>query len=206
MKKHLLLFIILLLCISTVEAQNYGTPKKVNTQFGVKAGVNLSNINNGSNIDLSSSMKIGFNVGAVVNLHFGYLNDASDVGTGLFGLQAELLYSSQGFKCDDTNISLNYITLPIMAKFYVSKGFNIEAGPYFSYLISTSPETAVVGSTQVGISDLNGGMDAGVGVGLGYELRSGLNFGARYNLGLSDVANNLLWKNNGIAISIGYLF
>jgi hypothetical protein len=181
-------------------------PKKFIFQFGLKAGANISSISNGTEIDFSPGMKTDFHFGAVANFHFGARNEGSPVGTGYFGLQPELLYSRQGFVVDGETVGLDYLTVPIMAKYYVTKSLSIEAGPYFSYLFGASPNTAVIEGTQIAISDLKGGMDAGLGVGAGYELKNGLNFGARYYLGLSDVANNLAWKNNVIAVSIGWLF
>ena len=52
--------------------------------------------------------------------------------------------------------------------------------------------------------------DFGVNFGLGYKLDNGLNFGARYNLGLTDI-NNLdnpssKYKNGVFQISVGYFF
>lgn len=192
---------------TTLSYGQVGKPKTLKTSFGVKAGLNLSTIsNNQSNISFSPTMNAGFHAGAVANLHFGHRNQGSPVGTGIFGLQPELLYSMQGFVAEGNRINFNYISLPIMAKFYVTKGFNIEVGPYFSYLISSAPNSTVINGTQIEMSSLKGGFDVGVGVGLGYETAFGFTVGARYNLGLVDMANNLKWKNNVVAISVGWLF
>lgn len=210
MKRNRLIILTLLLSVMTIFSYGQGKavkPKVLKTSFGLKAGVNLSNISTGqSNLDFSASMNTGFHVGVVANLHFGYRNEGSPVGTGLFGLQPELLYSMQGFSVDDERINFSYLTLPIMAKLYIAKGFNIEAGPYFSYLISASPGSTVIDGAQIDISGLEGGLDIGAGLGLGYETKSGLTIGARYNIGFSEMAKNLQWKNNVIAISVGWLF
>ncbi len=57
------------------------------------------------------------------------------------------------------------------------------------------------------------GTDFGVNLGLGYKMENGLNFGARYNLGLSDnldvddfEAEGAEYKNSVIQISVGYFF
>lgn len=112
----------------------------------------------------------------------------------------------QGFAVGDDKVNFSYLTLPVMAKFYISKGFNLEAGPYFGYLLSTSPNTTVIDGAQINIENLNGGLDVGVGIGLGFETQFGIFVGARYNIGLSDMAKNLQWKNNVATISIGWLF
>lgn len=206
-------FLMLTICLSALTmslfAQGAGGPKpKIMTfKFGLKAGANLANINNGVNsLDFSPDMKVDFHVGAVANLHFGHRNEGSPVGTGLFGVQPELLYSRQGFAYDGESYNMDYITLPIMLKVYVMEGLNIEVGPYFSYLLGVSPNSTVIDGAQIKLSDLKGGMDAGIGMGLGFETKIGLTVGARYSLGLSDVADNLAWKNNVISASVGWLF
>lgn len=183
------------------------------TSFGLKAGANLATINNGQEtINFSPSMKTDFQIGAVANLHFGKhckngSTEGSPVGTGWFALQPELLYSRQGFKVNSETVNFDYISLPIMAKLYVAKGYNFEVGPYFSYMLSASPTSTVIDGARIAISDLKGGKDAGIAVGIGYESKSGgLTVGARYNYGMSDLTNNLKWKNNVIAISVGWLF
>ena len=211
-KKRSLIFTICLSVLSmAINAQGPGPvappPKNFALKFGLKAGVNLANISNGeTNINFTPGMKADFHLGAVANLHLGYKNEGSPVGTGMFGLQPELLYSRQGFVVDKEAYSLNYLTLPVMIKCYVADGINIEAGPYISYLFGVSPNTTVIDNAQIKLSDIKGGLDAGVSIGVGYEMKMGLTAGARYMLGLSDMANNLAWKNNVITVSVGWLF
>lgn len=210
MKKNrfiILTVLFALFCISSYGQGKAMKPKKLKTSFGVKAGVNLSTINNSQqSLDFSSGMKADFHVGALVNLHFGYRNEGSPVGTGWFGIQPELLYSRQGFTLDGESVNFDYLTIPVMAKVYFTKALNIEVGPYFSYLLSVSPNSMVIDGAQIATSDLKGGMDAGLAVGVGYETKFGLTVGARYNIGMSEMAKNLQWKNNVIAISVGWLF
>ncbi len=208
-------FISALLLLLYVAAYSQGNPSlgpspnppKLETSFGVKAGLNLSNISNGqSEINLSPGIKADFHAGIFVNFHFGYRNEGSPVGTGYFGLQPEILYSRQGFVADNTTINFDYITVPIMAKIYVAKSFNLEVGPFISYLIAVSPNSAVIGDSQITLSDLKGGMDVGAAIGAGYEFVKGPTIGARFNYGMSDMAGNLAWKNYVIAVSLGWKF
>ena len=210
-KKRILIFTI---CLSVLTLSLYAQGKRTEVEsksftlkFGLKAGVNLASISNGAaEINFSPGMKVDFHAGVVANLHFGYRNEGSPAGTGIFALQPELLYSRQGFSFDGNAYNFDYLTLPIMLKFYVTKDVNIEAGPFFSYLLGASPDTSVIDGAQIVLSDLKGGLDAGFGVGAGFEMKSGLTFGARYLLGLSNMADNLAWKNNVIALSVGWLF
>jgi len=187
------------------------TPK-VFTSLGIKGGMNLSTIiNNTTDIYFSSQMKIGYHAGILLNLRFG-----SQQGTfnkkGVFGLQPEILYSNQGFVVNGNAINFNYITIPLMLKLNLGKtdskgNFNFEFGPCFSYLITVAPNWAVIGDEyDIKLSDLTKGKDIGISAGIGYETGFGLVVGARYNQGLSDMANNLQWKNSVIALSLGWKF
>ena len=54
------------------------------------------------------------------------------------------------------------------------------------------------------------GLDVGANVGLGYKLEGGLNFGARYSLGLTDANDGYedggTYKNNVFQVFVGYFF
>src|SRR5690554_2937826 len=86
-------------------------------KFGPKAGVNFANISGQDNAE----MKTGFHVGAVAEIKF---NEK-------FSIQPEVLYSAQGAKYEyfvgnnklaDATQSLDYINIPIMAKYYIVDG------------------------------------------------------------------------------------
>ena len=188
------------------------TTSRVFASFGIKGGLNLSTIsNNTTGIHFSPQIKPGFHGGILFNLRFGS-QTGSRVNRGIFGLQPELLFSNQGFMVDGNAIHFNYITVPLMIKLNFGRSefsgnFNLEFGPSFSYLVAVSPNSTVIGNEyDIRLSDLTNGRDIGVSVGMGYETRFGLIIGARYTHGLSDMANNLLWRNSVIAISLGWKF
>ena len=175
-------------------------------KYGVKAGVNLSNMSNDMTFDPGFSMGTGFQVGALVNLHWGQRTESSLPGTGLWGLQPEILFSNQVIKSDGGDVKLNYIKVPVMLKVYPLSRLSVEAGPEFSYLISTSPESLNVDEATVKVGDCKG-FNFGAGIGAAYEFNFGLMVGARYSMGFSDLGKNLKWKNNSnIQISAGWLF
>lgn len=175
-------------------------------KYGVKAGVNLSNMSNDMTFDPAFSMGIGFQIGALVNFHWGQRTASSLPGTGLWGLQPELLFSNQVIKSDGGDIKLNYLKVPVMFKVYPLSALNIEVGPEFSYLISSSPESMKVDGATVKVGDSKG-FNFGAGVGAVYEFKCGFMVGARYSMGFTDLGKNLKWKNNSnIQITAGWLF
>ena len=176
---------------------------RLKTGIGVKAGLNLTNINNNmTDIIFTPDMRPDFHAGILFNLNFGYRENTP----GFFALQPELLYSRQGFAVNGAAVNFDYITVPLMVKLYLFQGLNFEIGPWISYLLAVNPNSTVIGGNRIQLSDLKGGKDAGIAVGVGYDFNFGLVAGARYQHGLSDVANNLLWANRVIAISLGWKF
>jgi len=139
-----------------------------------------------------------------LSFHFGGL-----VEFGLsdkFSVQPEVLYSSVGAKDGDTSINENYLSIPVMAKYYVAEGFSLEVGPQVGILMSA---TAKNGSDSVDVKDSFKSTDFGAGLGAGYKMESGLFFSARYVLGLSNVLadSGSEWgKNNVFQFSAGYKF
>jgi len=136
-----------------------------------------------------------------------------------FSIQPELLYSAQGAKYEDEvlkeTIKLDYLNLPIMAKFYVADGFSLEAGPQVGFLLSAKGKVEAGGeSIEADIKELFKGIDFGFNFGVGYKLPSGINFGARYNLGLSNIiepdsefnVGDVKNQNGVIQLSLGYFF
>lgn len=177
-------------------------------KFGPKAGVNFANLSNFDN----SEMKTGFHVGAVAEIKF---NDK-------FSIQPELLYSAQGTKFPINNsevkFNIDYINIPIMAKYYIVDGFSVEAGPQVGFLTKAELEGTfdnLTGTTD--IKDNVKSVDFGVNFGLAYDLPNGFFANARYNLGLAkvyedvNVFNNTTVsfsdaKNSVIQVGVGYKF
>ena len=148
--------------------------------FGVKAGYTNSNFTG----DISGDANGGFYIGGLVDFHV----------TEAFHVQPELLYSIEGAK----DAKINYLRIPIMAKYYIANGFNLQAGP----------EVAFKAGGDDSIKDSVKSVDFGLGIGAGYELSSGLMFDARYNLGLANIidVSGANVKNVSFNIGLGYRF
>ena len=193
MKKVFLFAVLAVFAFTSVNAQE--------VKFGVKAGVNLASITGDDTDDLDSRTSI----------HFGGV--AEIVFSEKFSFQPELLYSGQGAKYEEEGYKetwkLDYINLPLMAKYYIVEGFSVEAGPQVGFLMSSKWEAEYEGETEDGdIEDIKS-IDFGLNLGLGYKMDNGLNFGARYNLGLSngyDGEGDDELKNSVIQIYVGFMF
>ena len=176
-------------------------------RYGVKAGPTFATLTGDDTDNLDA--KIGFFFGGLAELEV----------TDMFSVQPELLFSSQGTKYSDSDgfdgkLKFNYLNLPVMAKVYVSDGFFFEAGPQLGYLLSAKDEYESPGLS--GEDDLKDegfvkDIDVGANIGLGYQLDSGLNIGARYNFGLTNIndledSGDFSIKNSVISLLVGFRF
>jgi hypothetical protein len=159
--------------------------------LGVKGGLNFANVSGDNTSD--KDMVTAFNAGLVAEIAL----------TEKFSFQPELLFSGQGYSLEDHAVALSYLNLPLMGKYYLTKAFSLEAGPQIGFLLAAKNE-------DIDVKDAFKTVDFGVNFGLGYKLNNGLNFGARYNLGLSNINNvegsNAKFRNGVIQASVGYFF
>ncbi len=97
------------------------------------------------------------------------------------------------------------------AQYKMETGLFIQAGPQIGFLISATDEfKSSSDSGEDDIKDRLNSVDLGANIGLAYQFNSGLIFGARYNLGLSninDIAGSDLKNQNGVfQFSVGFKF
>ncbi|MEM6516270.1 MAG: porin family protein [Bacteroidota bacterium] len=173
-------------------------------RFGTKGGLNLASVN----VDGESGGRTSFHIGSVVE--FGITDEISIV--------SEVLFSGQGFKAEipvqdnagntqniEGTFKFNYINLPIMGKYEIVEGLSSYLGPQVGFLLSADFEA---NDQEVDVKDSFKSIDFSGAFGLGYELDNGLNFSARYTVGLSDIFEdgNADGKNNVLLVSVGYMF
>ena len=119
-----------------------------------------------------------------------------------FGLTLGALYSMQGYKADgaDKKCCMDYINIPILAQYYVAKGFAIKAGVQPGFLVRASYD----GNS---FSDACEKFDFSIPVGLSYEIDNFV-LDARYNFGLTKTLKGASekTKNSVFQITVGYKF
>ena len=224
MKKQFL--IALSICVSTIS---FAQITSTTPTFGVRAGLissgirgdasnNLDNLLSFANGAITTSNHTGFFAGGYANVPV----------TDMVSLEPGIFYAEKGY---DLNGSLNikgvgflganakaklqstYIDIPVLLKVNIS-GFQIFAGPQFSYLMKANLNTT---AGLLGFNLLNSNMDAtqqfnrwdaAVTGGIGYKLGSGINISASYDYGLSklDANKNANAYNNAIKLGVGIEF
>jgi len=185
---------LLLVCVCIASFAAAGAQ----VQVAAKGGFNFSTLVGEDNS--GAKTKVGLHVGALVHLPV----------TKRFSLQPEVVFSTQGAKTDlgsddDFRISLNYLNVPILAKFKAGSGFFAETGPQLGFLLNAQ---AKAGGKSADIQEFYKKTDFGWAFGVGYQvLQVGVN--ARYNLGLMNIREddgNIKARNGVFQLGVYYIF
>lgn len=218
---RLIIAIILLAAIS-------GAPAYAGkTTFGIKAGLNVSNISGTpEGWDDSIEWKAGFTGGAFLNYAFNKN----------FSIQPELLFTQRGFRSAllegiidvDLTVSLDYFELPVLAKYAFSaeKKFRptLFAGPSFAYCSgSTLTFSSWIFSGDIDFSSVTHTTDFSIVLGGGFDYvleRGTIVFDTRFTYGFTNVIvsgdfeingdtetiDEDDFKNYGVSFMLGYVF
>jgi hypothetical protein len=163
--------------------------------FGLKGGLNVSNLVGDINDNTFRT-----------SVHLGIFSEI--MISDKFSLQPELLYSGQGYSGrvlpGFSRSKYDYINFPVLAKIYIAKKISIEAGPQIGFLVSAKEKTS---DDKITIPNQKT-VDFGLNLGLAYDLKNGVFFQTRYNLGLSNInsgsnVNAFKYTNSVIQISVG---
>ena len=201
MKKILVLNIVLLIIAISL---NYVSAQGI----GFKGGLNLANVS-GDDID-DTELRYGFAIGGFLVMDLN----------GQFFLRPEIYYTSKGFAMSmeesestgdyeisysgESSISLNYLEVPVLGVFAVTKNFNLFAGPYLDIFLNGKTTTESEGYYRYLLNDewitqdLSGSdsediksdeiSTPGLGLLFGAEYVIGkFSFDVRYSMGLTNI-------------------
>jgi hypothetical protein len=170
-------------------------------RFGVKAGLNLANISVSDASGSSFSMKPDFHAGILAAIPL----------VGKLSLQPEVIYSGQGSDVkaggEKGKYNLQFINVPVLIKYEIASGLNIETGPQLGLLLGAKVKADGGGSADIK-SELKTA-DFGWTLGASYLLPLNLGFDVRYNLGLTNYLKDSgdgSIKNGVLQIGVFYLF
>ena len=170
-------------------------------QFSVmpKAGINISSLTK----DDDAKAKVGF----VGGLEFAY--GAAEN----FEVTAGVLYSMQGAKVKNSDVKCNmdYVNIPILAQYYVTKGLAVKAGVQVGFCTKAKFKGDGFDLdvkdfySLAGVDSDKKTVDFSIPVGLSYEYANVV-LDARYNFGITKAFKNYDDKNSVIQITLGYKF
>ena len=204
--KKIVLLALCLLASYAVEAQ----------YIGLKVGYNYATLK--GNVSDGANFKPYHGYYAGITLEFPLSN--------LFSLQVEGIYNRRGANITSNTygkakLNLDYLSLPVLARFNVGKGINLHIGPQLEYRIDkpnfyfdagTDPVTRVK-------DDALDIIDGAMTVGIAYMTDAGWFFEARWVQGLTSVfeadetslthigiSPDYNFKNRTLSVGVGYRF
>ena len=183
MKKLVLIFSATFLFSITNYAQQ--------THFGLKAGVNFTNLKQDPEEDLQT--KTGFHIGGLAHIHI----------SDRFAVQPEVMYSTQGTKLDNFTAKRDYINVPVLAQFMFGEGFRLQTGPQAGFLISAKNKTD---DTETDVNDVLETFDFSWVVGASYLFPAGIGIDARYNHGITDTYENTSVEQRNRVFQVGLFY
>ena len=204
MKKFILILAIFGL-MSQLSAQDYDFENVTESmnKFGVKLGVNFTNISSNPNDErYTSATKFPY-IGLVSNMNISQMFTlATELGYNILGANYDLYTNA-----DPISISLGYITIAAVMKAYFFKDidFNVGAGLQYGYLVYAHHD-------DLDRMDNYKSSDFDFVFSAGYDFDFGMIIELRYLLGLTNISNlqdihfSSSIKNHAIQLQFGWMF
>lgn len=188
--------IILTAMVMLASAASFAQHEVGSVTLQPKVGINIANLTDLDNSD----PRVGLAAGAELEYQ----------ATDIFSISGGLLYSMQGAKNKEggttETVKLDYINIPILANVYVVKGLAVKLGIQPGFNVNSSYKVKNGGTSLSNDIDAKT-FDFSIPVGLSYELPTvPLVIDARYNWGLTKVADGSDSKNSVFQITLGYKF
>lgn len=218
MKKIILVAVALVFSGATFAQTSSTTGTK--SRFGLKGGLSLPKykyVNDNNNTSNETETTTNFHLTGYADAPLG----------GVFSIQPGISLQGKGAKYFDNgtnqvedNVLAVEIPVNILANLPAGPGkFYIGGGPYAGFNVSGQRKFISNTSTadrKLNIGDASGddlkAIDFGVNLLAGYQLSSGLNFGAGYGLGFTNLyptstSNTNVEQNNRVlSFSVGFAF
>lgn len=190
MKKILLMAVVMLASVASYAQQAVGT-----FTLQPKIGMNVASLTKCDGCD----PRIGLAAGV----------EAEYQATDIFSVSAGLIYSMQGNKAKEDGVTLttklDYINIPILANVYVTKGLAVKLGVQPAFNVSDKQKLSG-GKASVEAEDVSAeSFDFSIPVGLSYEFNNVV-IDARYNFGVTNIADGGDSKNSVFQFTLGYKF
>lgn len=130
------------------------------------------------------------------------------------GVSIGVLYSMQGAKDSEIKLNMNYVNIPILANFYIAKGFALKAGiqPAFNVSNKVKIDGVTIDYDQLVVDVTEGTptnkvstFDLAIPIGASCEYKNVV-LDARYNIGVYKVETGGSSRNSVFQLTLGYKF
>jgi hypothetical protein len=160
------------------------TSASKSVKWGVRGGLNISNLDFDENINFENKHRNSLYFGAFACIQF----------SKVFSLMPELQFSAEGANAEP--LHLDYIQVPVLFRFKLSNKIHAGVGPQVGLKVH-KVEDQVNNFAYSGVA------------GVDYRINYAIFIDARYTYGFRNVFNDnigLSAKNTNIQIGIGYKF
>jgi len=176
---------IMIVCVLLISS--YALRAQTDAHFGLKGGLNVSNLKVGNTYLDSKTSAFG---GAFFHIHLDRV----------IALQPEVMISGQGAQqvIDGTNriTSLTYMNVPVLVQYMFGDGFRLQTGPQAGMLLSARYNN---GASKIDVQNSYKSGDFSWVFGGSYvSPSSGWGVDARYNLGLTNINEGATIVNNRV--------
>jgi len=146
MKKTIISSLIIALTLISINSLSQSNDDYAErATFGIKGGINSSNVYDEQGEDFVADPKLGFVAGGFIGIPLGRF----------LGIQPEVLYSQKGYQSTGTFLlqdysytrTTNHLDILIQLQIKPISAITIVAGPQFSYLLSTKSELKINDNT-----------------------------------------------------------
>ncbi len=193
MKSFYISLVALLLVTTAAQAQDFS--------YGIMGGYNLSKVDNALGGDFADNKS---------NYHIGLIAEFPQGDNWSF--EAAAFYSGEGEALEangtTSTIYLRFINVPVHFKYYLTEGFSLHAGPQVGFLLNAKQSFVEDGDRE----DIEGKVNSSFALtgGLGYDFGNGLFIKGTFDLGITDLVDNVDFSNDERTrtghLSIGYKF
>ena len=223
MKKIMTMVVAALLATVSVNAQQEAGSFTIQPHIGGSAGM-IINADNPPIGGLLSKPDKDANGGCMAGVDLEYqLTKKFSVAAGVNYMQAGTAWkdvNQNEFKYKDMKVETGYVTVPVVANFYVIKGLALKSGVQFAFLTNaktkwtretTNGNHTIKDEYSESCKDMMNKFDVSIPVGISYEFKVPIVIDLRYNIGLTKVNKDPLFGNKSsqshtATLTIGYKF
>lgn len=217
--------VIAAMIVATLSANAQAEPGSLTIQphIGGSAGM-ISNANATVLDKTSINLEKDANAGAVAGVELEYqVNKWLGVAAGVNYMEAGTAWkdvTKNGIDYKDMKIETGYVTVPVVANFYVCKGLALKSGVQFNFM--TDAKLKATGEKKDGniitkveydrkVMDSFNKFDVSIPVGISYEFKVPIVIDLRYNIGLTKINKDNIFdektcRSNTCTLTVGYKF
>jgi len=193
MKKILMIAVMAVCCLTASAQKMRHSAGQITIQplIGFSVGTFRGEYTTGT--VTGNEARVGLSIGAEAEYY---------TSTDWLSLSAALKYEQLGWEWKGAKtVKLDYINIPVMANFYVAKGFALKVGLQPGFKVNASYD----GNDLNKIKSFN----LAIPLGLSYEFKNGITLDLRGGYSLTrvdDFDDNDKWYTDGGSLTIGYKF